>query len=112
MTHRLSDGVHPLFLIDHARVQEVLHLREARAFLLDHPFCWDPCPLRDERGNITFCHLLAASVDSYLTRRFVDKVDCLIREEAIGDVALREFRRRTDRVVSDLHPVMFLQLLP
>ena len=39
-------------------------------------------------------------------RRLVDKVDRLVGQEPIGDVAMRECRRRDQRAVGDAHPVM------
>src|SRR5207245_8077618 len=36
----------------------------------------------------------------------VDQVDRLIRQEAVGDIALREHRGRDDRGVRDAHAVM------
>ncbi len=47
-----------------------------------------------------------------LRRRFVDEIDRLVRQEAIGDVAVREHRRRHDRRVLDANAVMNLVPLP
>ena len=44
-------------------------------------------------------------------RSFVDKVDRLVRQEAIGDVAVGERRSGNDRRVGDAHAVMGLVLL-
>ena len=44
--------------------------------------------------------------------RLVDHVDRLIRRAAAGDVAAREFDGRFERVVGDLHPVVFLVPIP
>src|SRR3712207_7388913 len=41
----------------------------------------------------------------------VDHVDRLVGEEAVGDVALRELRRREQRRVGDRHSVVVLVLL-
>src|SRR3990170_4892468 len=41
----------------------------------------------------------------------VDHVDRLVREEAVGDVALRELRRRVERLVRDDHPMVLLVTL-
>ncbi len=43
--------------------------------------------------------------------RFVHQVDRLVRQEAIGDVAVGQGRRRDDRRVGDPHPVMQLIFL-
>ena len=44
-------------------------------------------------------------------RRLVDQVDRLVRQEAVGDVAVRQRRRRDDRAVGDAHAVVLLVLL-
>src|SRR5207253_7836100 len=44
-------------------------------------------------------------------RRLVDQVDRLVREEAIRDVAMREYGRRDERGVLDLDAVMHLVAL-
>src|SRR5678815_5978405 len=41
----------------------------------------------------------------------VDHVDRLVRQEAVGDVALRKLRRDGERRVGDRHTVMILVLL-
>ena len=42
---------------------------------------------------------------------FIDQVDRLVRQEAIADVAIREHRRRHQRGVEDLDPVVHLEAL-
>ena len=44
-------------------------------------------------------------------RRLVDQVDRLVGQEAVGDVAVGQHRRRDDRVVSDAHAVVHLVAL-
>ena len=44
-------------------------------------------------------------------RRFVDKVDRLVRQEAVGDVAVGERSSRDDRRIGDAHAVMGFVLL-
>ena len=39
-------------------------------------------------------------------RRLVDKVDRLVGQEAVGDIAMRQSRRRDQRAVRDTHAVM------
>ena len=53
---------------------------------------------------------LRLRVDLHLQprRRFVHQVDRLVREEAVGDVAVRQRRRRDQRAVGDAHAVMRL----
>jgi len=53
-------------------------------------------------------HLLGLRVDFHLDlrRRFVDQVDRLVRQEAIRDVAMRQFRRRDDRRVGNVDAVV------
>ncbi len=43
--------------------------------------------------------------------RFVDHVDRLVRQEAVGDVALRQLRRRDERRIGDRDLMMILVLL-
>jgi hypothetical protein len=48
--------------------------------------------------------------DAHLRRGFVHEVHRLVGQEAVGDVALREFHRRLERRVRDLHVVVLLVL--
>ena len=54
--------------------------------------------------------LLGLGIDLHLEarRRLVDQVDRLVGQEAVGDVAVRERRRRDDRAVGDAHAVVLL----
>ena len=45
-------------------------------------------------------------LDLQTRRRFIDKVDRLIRQKSIGDVSLRQHRCRDKRAVSDTHTVV------
>ena len=45
-------------------------------------------------------------LDAQRCRRFVDQVDRLVGQKAVGDVAMRERRRGDDRRVFDAHAVM------
>ena len=56
---------------------------------------------------------LRLRVDLHLQprRRFVHQVDRLVREEAVGDVAVRQRRRRDQRAVGNAHAVMRLVLV-
>ena len=57
--------------------------------------------------------LLGLGIDLHLQprRRLVDQVDRLVGQEAVGDVAVRQRRRRDDRRVGDAHAVMLLVLV-
>ena len=56
---------------------------------------------------------LRLRVDLHLQarRRFIDQVDRLVRKEAVGDVAVRQRRRRDQRAVGNTHAVMRLVLV-
>ena len=58
-------------------------------------------------------HRFGLGVDFHLDARgrFVDKIDRLVRQEAVGDVPMRQLRRGDDRRVGNLHPVMDLVAL-
>ena len=45
-------------------------------------------------------------------RRLVDQVDRLVRQEAVGDVAVAERRRGDDGAIGDAHAVVQLVLRP
>ena len=57
--------------------------------------------------------LLRLGIDLHLQprRRLVDQVDRLVRQKAVGDVAVRQRRRGDDRRVGDAHAVMLLVLV-
>ena len=57
--------------------------------------------------------LLGLGIDLHLEAggRLVDQVDRLVRQEAVGDVAVRERRRRDQRAIGDAHAVMLLVLV-
>ena len=57
--------------------------------------------------------LFRLGIDLHLQprRRLVDQVDRLVGQEAVGDVAVRQRRRRDDRAVGDAHAVMLLVLV-
>ncbi len=50
-------------------------------------------------------------LDAQAARGLVDEVDGLVRQEAVGDVAVRELGRGDDRAVGDAHAVVDLVLL-
>ena len=58
--------------------------------------------------------LLGLGIDLHLEacRRLVDQVDRLVGQEAVGDVAVRQRRRRHDRAVGDAHAVVLLVACP
>ncbi|CAM2150949.1 hypothetical protein PT2222_250042 [Paraburkholderia tropica] len=85
-------------------------LRRFVLFLLDG-FALD---LQLDQTTIELVHLFGLRIDFHLDlrRRFVDQVDRLVRQETVGDVAMRQFRRRDDRRVGDFHAVVqFIFLL-
>ena len=57
--------------------------------------------------------LFRLGIDLHLQarRRLVDEVDRLVGQEAVGDVAVRQRRRRDERAVGDAHAVVQLVLL-
>ena len=55
---------------------------------------------------------MRVDLDAQLRRGLVDQVDRLVRQEAVGDIAVRQHRRRDERRVLDAHAVMdFVALL-
>ena len=50
--------------------------------------------------------------DPHPGARLVDQVDRLVRQEPVADVAVRQLRRRDQRVVGDRHPVVGLVPVP
>ena len=54
---------------------------------------------------------LAVHLHAQPARRLVDQVDRLVRQKAIGDVAVRQRRRGDQRAVGDAHAVMQLVFL-
>jgi hypothetical protein len=69
--------------------------------------------LQLDEAPVESVHHLGLGVDLHLDAggRLVDEVDRLVREEAVGDVALRKLRRRDDGGVRDVHAVVDLVLL-
>ena len=63
-------------------------------FLL-HRFSLD---LELDQSTLEFVHYLGLGVDLHpdACGRFVDQVDGFVRQEAVGDVAMRQFRRGDD----------------
>ena len=57
--------------------------------------------------------LFRLGIDLHLEprRRLVDQIDRLVGQEAVGDVAVRQRRRRDQRAVGDAHAVMRLVLV-
>ena len=62
---------------------------------------------------VELVELLGLGIDLHplARRRLVDQVDRLVRQEAVGDVAVGQRRRRDDRRIGDAHAVMGLVLL-
>ena len=46
--------------------------------------------------------------DAKLGSRFIDKINCFVREESVTDISLAELRRRDDGAVGDTHAVVNL----
>ncbi len=82
------------------RVVLLLLHRLALDLQLDHP-------------ALETVHRLRLGVDFHLDPRrgFVDQVDCLVGQEAVRDVAMRQLRRRDDRGVGDFDAVVDLVAL-
>jgi hypothetical protein len=64
-------------------------------------------------ATVELVHRLRLGVDLHLDARsgLVDQVDCLVGQEAVGDVAVAELGRGNDRRVGDVHTVMQLVAL-
>ena len=73
-------------------------------FLLDG-FTLD---LELDQTTVEFVHRFRFGVDFHLDARsrFVDQIDGLVRQETIGDVAMRQFCSRHNRRIGDLDTVM------
>ena len=41
-------------------------------------------------------------------RRFIDKIDCFVRQESVGDIAMRKYGGGNERSVGDSHPMVHL----
>ena len=80
------------------------------ALLLAAPRCLD---LELDAPALDLVELLGHRVDLYAhpAGRLVDEVDGLVRQEAVGDVAVRQRRRGDDRRVLDAHAVVHLVAL-
>ncbi|KOT22176.1 hypothetical protein DM52_2199 [Burkholderia mallei] len=78
--------------------------------LLLHRFALD---LQLDQTAIELVHFFGLRVDFHLDPRrgLVNQIDCLVGQEAVGDVAVREFRRGDDRRIGDLDAVMQFVLL-
>ena len=92
----------------------VLDQRQAfsRGFvlLLLHRF---PLDLQLDDPAVEFIHLFRLGIDFHLDagRCFVDQIDCLVRQKAVGDVSMRKLRRSHDRRIGNVHAVMQFVLL-
>ncbi len=64
--------------------------------------------LHDAAVELVDLDRLGVDLDAQPRRRLVDQVDRLVGQEAVGDVAVRERRRRDDRRVGDAHLVVLL----
>ena len=67
--------------------------------------------LHDARGSPRRAHRRRVDLHSQPRGRLVDEVDRLVRQEAVGDVAVREHCRRDERGVVDAHTVVGLVAL-
>ena len=79
-------------------------------FFFSHRFALDA---QLDQAPLEPVHRLGLGVDLHLDARtrLVDQVDGLVRQETIGDVAVRELGRGDDCRVGDLHAVVHLVLL-
>jgi len=41
-------------------------------------------------------------------RRFIDKIDCLVRQESVSDISMRKYGGGNERSVGDAHPMVHL----
>ena len=79
-----------------ARVGIVLALQRLP---LDFQLCGSSLKLVDFRGH-------RVDLDAQRSCRFVNQIDCLVRQEPVRDVAVRQCRRRHDGRVLDADTVM------
>src|SRR6266853_1707883 len=105
----LEVGVLALELLDLPLDQGEALLRRLVLFLLHRLALY----LELDNAPVEPVHDFRLGIDLHLDARgrLVDQVDRLVREKAVGDVAVREFGGGDDRRVGDIHAVMHLVLL-
>ena len=79
-------------------------LRSVVFFLLDR-FSLN---LQLDQTTVKFIHHFRFGINFHADarRRLVDQIDRFIRQKTVGDIAVRQLRRRDDRGIGDLNPVM------
>ena len=109
LPHLVEVGVF-LFQPPDLALDQVEALLRRLVLLLLHRLALD---LQLDQAAVEPVHDFRLGVDFHLDarRRLVDQVDGLVRQEAVGDVAVRQFRRGDDGRVGDLDAVVQLVFL-
>ena len=100
-----GDRADRALLADHAPAQDAFEVEQTTGLHFGERRLRNAGPARDDRRHVGAADQRrldgALICQRYRSGGFVHEVDRLIRQEAIGDVARRELRRRFDRVVVD-----------